>query len=1164
MKNRLQFNRHFPIFSGTTEVVGGEEVWISGREQAKEWLETRIKRTDFIPLIGEPIVLRYLDNEGKKQLILAVGKATGNTTADTTHREYHIIDTAELNEGVSAANENAAEALQLASAATKTIADYRIILKNMIEDGGVELEDGSYFDTDDPTGCGLYKVYPGTNFISAATSLAKADYILDQAIGKTNDNLAELSGATADAIDGLNGLSAATQDLSANTVAGLAAVNDRVSELSAVTAEFSAATDNLLDEMKEGAGLEADGTYEHPHEKYPGQTNYINEASSLYDADMKLDAAITELSANTTAADQALDGKINDLSANTVAAINELSGNSESAIRELSANTVAADQVLQGQIDALANRKVLGQDAVKVNTVNGDSTVSLLISDQDKALSQDVYGLKANLNLVYSSADTKIYLMGKDNQEIAHIDTNDFIKDGMIDEVKIITPTQAWIDEHPEYAYANLEAGKPYLWITFNTDSEKSPKDVFLRLDSLVDTYTVDPDSRNFMEINDYVISLKVNEDGGLAGYDYAKGISAVTTNIISATGLNIGEQGTYPGHDETHIIKYAHSLDEADVLLDAAIYGVSGMVIDLSGNVINYIDEKTEGYDEKIDDLEDKVNELSGATTAISGYAHNEIAQLSAATVNLSSVTQNFSAATYAQIQELSARTFDPQEIYDYVDAGDARLQGEIDEEASARTAEDTHLQEQIDALSGRVNDNADNLAELSGATEQSISDLWDAIGSTSGSTNGVLTLLLNDEEQGKYSPSASTEINFEVTGENVFLTGYEIASGHGEEELTILETDSVDEAFGKIQKQIFDNELVIAAAFNDINDRLGNVSGAVSDLSDEVSDLNDKVITGVSIDGVPQPVVDNVVNLEIDVPVVANFFDGAEYDSVDKEIRFYHGQTVVDSIDATAFIKDGMLDNVTVFTSGGVTYLSFVFNTDSGKETINIDVSEFAGLYTAGSGISISNENVISLLLADKGDTQFLKMDGDGLFLSGVSEAFEALSGIIEDNELVTSAALNDLNDRINELSGATGGDASKLDHNVTLKMAGESYGSAATDFSGAEVNINTYKKYTTTANTTNLALSEFLTVITAATDSTVTFASTGLPVLPAGGLKEAHVIIENSSSSNIAITVASDARVKCTGGNVFNIPGNDIGELNALITYDGSSYTIYVITT
>lgn len=46
-----------------------------------------------------------------------------------------------------------------------------------------------------------------------------------------------------------------------------------------------------------------------------------------------------------------------------------------------------------------------------------------------------------------------------------------------------------------------------------------------------------------------------------------------------------------------------------------------------------------------------------------------------------------------------------------------------------------------------------------------------------------------------------------------------------------------------------------------------------------------------------------------------------------------------VISSIDATAFIKDGMLDSVTV--SGG--NLNFVFNTDAGKETISIPLSDF-----------------------------------------------------------------------------------------------------------------------------------------------------------------------------------------------------------------------------
>ena len=48
---------------------------------------------------------------------------------------------------------------------------------------------------------------------------------------------------------------------------------------------------------------------------------------------------------------------------------------------------------------------------------------------------------------------------------------------------------------------------------------------------------------------------------------------------------------------------------------------------------------------------------------------------------------------------------------------------------------------------------------------------------------------------------------------------------------------------------------------------------------------------------------------------------------------------EEVISRIDATAFIKDGMLDSVTV--SGG--NLNFVFNTDAGKETISIPLSDF-----------------------------------------------------------------------------------------------------------------------------------------------------------------------------------------------------------------------------
>ena len=63
-------------------------------------------------------------------------------------------------------------------------------------------------------------------------------------------------------------------------------------------------------------------------------------------------------------------------------------------------------------------------------------------------------------------------------------------------------------------------------------------------------------------------------------------------------------------------------------------------------------------------------------------------------------------------------------------------------------------------------------------------------------------------------------------------------------------------------------------------------------------------------------------------------------DYDSKTKKIELKNAEgETLSEIDATAFIKDGMLDSVTV--SGG--NLNFVFNTDAGKETISIPLSEF-----------------------------------------------------------------------------------------------------------------------------------------------------------------------------------------------------------------------------
>ena len=69
-------------------------------------------------------------------------------------------------------------------------------------------------------------------------------------------------------------------------------------------------------------------------------------------------------------------------------------------------------------------------------------------------------------------------------------------------------------------------------------------------------------------------------------------------------------------------------------------------------------------------------------------------------------------------------------------------------------------------------------------------------------------------------------------------------------------------------------------------------------------------------------------------------NSFADAEYVPGEKMIYLSNGfGEVIDSIDCTDFVIDGMVENVTV--NGNI--LTIVFNTDAGKQSIDIDLTEF-----------------------------------------------------------------------------------------------------------------------------------------------------------------------------------------------------------------------------
>lgn len=157
--------------------------------------------------------------------------------------------------------------------------------------------------------------------------------------------------------------------------------------------------------------------------------------------------------------------------------------------------------------------------------------------------------------------------------------------------------------------------------------------------------------------------------------------------------------------------------------------------------------------------------------------------------------------------------------------------------------------------------------------------------------------------------------------------------------------EMNAVDGKFVEVNQKIDDNELVISAALNDLNA--------------SIIKHNDETYTKQEVND-----------------LTSNFFDKAIYDSDNKAIIFKNGDDVIATIDATGFIKDGMVSNVEISESN----LVITFNTDAGKAPISIaltDIFNPANYY---------NKTEVDGKLALKADASnvYTKEDADGKFLT------------------------------------------------------------------------------------------------------------------------------------------------------------------------------------
>lgn len=96
----------------------------------------------------------------------------------------------------------------------------------------------------------------------------------------------------------------------------------------------------------------------------------------------------------------------------------------------------------------------------------------------------------------------------------------------------------------------------------------------------------------------------------------------------------------------------------------------------------------------------------------------------------------------------------------------------------------------------------------------------------------------------------------------------------------------------------------------------------------------------------------------------------------------------SVIASIDATAFIKDGMINTVELVTDPEShdpgTYLVITFNTDAGKDAIYLDVSSLIDVYEGHNGIKVTGKHIH--LIIDPTSEPYLSLSDYGIKIEGI----------------------------------------------------------------------------------------------------------------------------------------------------------------------------------
>ena len=544
-------------------------------------------------------------------------------------------------------------------------------------------------------------------------------------------------------------------------------------------------------------------------------------------------------------------------------------------------------------------------------------------------------------------------------------------------------------------------------------ESQKNDEKEFEDIDSLSGSVT-----------SDLVASAAYDKDlNSIIFYNASnEPISTVSMSDITVSGLI--EEAYYDKDTKKIIIKFENGdeiqIDVADIV-DITEAG-DGLVIE-DGIMKVKVDESSEDFISvsadgvKIDGINSAITDAvaeeteraeaaeAGLQDAIDAEADRAIAQEATLSALISSETsraQGAEATLQTNIDNEVSRAQGAEGVLQIgltneinrAQGAESALDEKIDGEISRAQGAESDLQNAIDAEVTRAQGvesglQANITAEATRATaaEQAIDGKVDAEATRAQGAETAIDAKVDAEIT--RAEAAESGLQADVTAEVTRATAAEEALQDAIDAEVTRAQGAETTIDAKVDAEIARAEAAESGLQTDIAAEVTRATAAEEALQDAIEDVSGKIDNAVS----------DVV-----------------YDDSAKTITFsdFNGNIVAE-IDTTDFVKDGMIDNVEVITSGGTSYLVITWNTTAGKEQtwINIgDIFEADNYYTkdetsSSTEIADAITAVEAEITAAIAALDFTDSAVEGQYVSAVNEANGVISVTRAD---VSKATLND----------------------------------------------------------------------------------------------------------------------------------------------------------